>query len=701
MTRVDLPGAPRLRVAHCLPGRVRLKSKLFSNPSLDEEYLRALLCTLPGVQAVRMNRHASSLVVEHRPDNQVRDAVLAMLRALPAAAFLPDVQQDHGPDLVEVGVRAVAAAATPLLPMPVRAAMSWFLALPTLGRGAETLFTEGLKVDVLDAGVVLFSLMRRNYFVSNTVGAMLALASHLEHAATRQANDLLQTLLRPVVETVRVVRDGAEALIPQDQVAAGDLVVCGPGEMIPVDGRVRQGEASVNAGSITGESVPIHVRPGDEALSGGLVQEGRLTIEAMAVGPETRMARIARFLEKSLRHKSRGQKRSEALADRLVPMTFGIGLGMYLLTGSAARAASVLTVDYSCAIKLAAPVAVRTAMHAAGQNGVLIKGAQALEALAGVNVMVFDKTGTLTRGVLEVTDILPLHGFSEKEALALAAGAEEHYGHPVARAVLRAARQRDLALPRMSQVDFIVAHGVSAYVDGRRVLVGSRHFIHEDEGVDCDAVEDMVEELRDQGKTMLYLALEGRLIGLIALRDTLRDEAATTLRQLKELGVNRMIMLTGDHPRSARAVAEQLPDLDETHAGLKPEGKAAMVNALREQGLRVAFVGDGVNDSPALLNADVGVCMPMAADLARDAAQVVLARDSLDGLVLSRRIARHTDDVLHRCLWSAVGVNSSLLVLAGLGVLPTIASAALHNASTIGILAYAAMKQGEQDASQH
>lgn len=698
MTRAGMADTPRIQVAHSLPGRIRLRSRLFTNPSLDVEYIGALVSTVPGVMSVRINRGAASLIVEHRPDLQVQGEILTRLRNLPVGAFLSDVHDTEGPDLFEVGVMAAAAAATPFLPMPVKAGLSWFLALPSLGRGVETLLSEGLKVDVLDAGVKLFSLLRRDYFISNSVGALLALASHLEHASTRRANDLLKTLLRPAVETARVERDGAETLVPYDHVAIGDIVVCGPGEMIPVDGPVVDGEASVNAGSITGESAPIHVRPGDEALSGGLIEEGKLKVRASAVGSETSMARIARFLERSLRNKSRTQRRSEALADRLVPMTFGVGLGMYILTGSAARAASVLTVDYSCAIKLATPVAVRTAMHAAGQNGVLLKGAQALEALAGVDTMVFDKTGTLTRGVLEVTDILPLENYSEEEVLALAAGAEEHYGHPVARAVLRAARDRELELPRMSQVDFIVAHGVSAHVEGQRVLVGSRHFVHEEEGVNCSQVDELVEAMRDQGKTLLYLALEGRLIGLIALRDVLRDEAADVLRMLKAQGVGRLIMLTGDHPRSARAIAGQLPDLDEVHAGLRPEDKAEMVNALRAQGRKVAFVGDGVNDSPALLNADVGVCMPLGADLARDAAQVVLMRDDLHGLVLSRTIARHTEEVLRRCLWSAVGVNSALLVLAGAGILPTIVSATLHNASTVGILAYAAMNKGGHNA---
>ncbi len=696
MTHVLSPFATPICIIHRTTGRVRLKSRLFSNPSLDEAYLVALISAVAGVQQVRLNRAAASLIVEFQRDAAVPEEVLVRLRALPQDAFIPDGPMMTPPDGTEVLTRMVAALITPLLPRPFKALLSWFLALPTIGRGVETLLNEGLKVEVLDAGVRIFALSRRDYFVSNMVGALLVLAGWLEAATTQKANDLLKTLLRPPVDRVRVVREGAEIYLLFDQVMVGDQVICGPGEMIPVDGRVLDGEAAVNAASITGESFPQHIRPGDEVLSGGLLEEGKLILVATSVGSETRTARIARFLEKSLRRQSRTQQRREALADKLVPLTFGAGLGMYLLTGKAARAASVLTVDYSCAIKLATPVVVRTAMHTAGRQGVLLKGAQALEALAEVDTLVFDKTGTPTHGVLEVSEVIPLNDFTANEVLALAAGAETHYGHPAARAVMQAARELQLTLPQMRQVDFVVAHGVSAYLDGQRVLVGSRHFIHEDEGVDCTPGEERASRLRARGLTLLYLALEGRLAGLIALRDTLRQEAAQTLQTLKAEGIERLILLTGDHQRAADGLAARLPDLDEVYAELRPEDKARKIESLQADGHRVAFVGDGVNDSPALVTADVGICMPLAADLARDAAQVVLLRDDLHGLILARRIALRTRQTLNTCLWSAVGINSALLVLAGTGSLPTLAAAALHNASTVGILAASTMAFGDK-----
>ncbi|THB67437.1 MAG: heavy metal translocating P-type ATPase [Desulfovibrio sp.] len=564
-----------------------------------------------------------------------------------------------------------------------------------MAKGVETLITDGLKVEVLDGSVKALSLLRKDYLTVNILGAMLCLAEYVEHSTEERSNELLAGLLRPQVETIRVRRNGADQHIPFDQARIGDKVLCGSGEMVPVDGKVIEGETLVNTSSMTGESVPRHVAPGDEVLSGAMVEEGTLMIEAASVGAETSTARIAGYMERSLRSKSTHQERKENLADKLVPLTFGVAGGVFVLTGSLARAASVLTVDYSCAVKLSTPVAVRAAMYRAGSQGVLLKGAQALENLAGVDTMVFDKTGTLTLGALEITDVLPLETngltMDEAELLSLAAGAEEHYSHPVAAAVVAEAKARNLALPSMSQVDFVVAHGVSAMVQGERVIVGSRHFIHDDENIDCSKAESLEHQLQDQGKNLLYVAKNDQLIGLIAMRDTLRPETPETLQRLKALGVNKLVMLTGDQQRTADAMHAKLPELDEIHAQLAPEDKARIVDELSAQGRSVAFVGDGVNDAPALLTANVGISMPSGADLARDAAQVLLLKEDLSGLVLAKELSQRTETVLKQCLWSSVTVNSALLGLSSLGLIPAVASAALHNGTTIATLAHAAM----------
>lgn len=679
------------RIVHELPRRIRLRNPAFHEPAFDPAYLEALLHNVPGVSGVRFNPKAACVVVDYDGSPRRRQRIIACSSDIPEAAYSPLTARAPAPDPVGTAAKGAVALLTHAIPKPFRPLVSWGLALPVLMEGAETLVSEGVRVPVLDAAAIGFSLLRKDYFTANSIVALLALGSYLEKFSENKTTGLLKSLLRPQVETVWVERDGQEVQIALKDVLIGDLVVCGAGELVPVDGTVVSGDASVNLSSITGESVPVHLQAGDKAVSGAVIEEGRLTIEARQVGGETSMARINRFLENSLRFKSGGQKKSDELADRLVPTTFGLGLLLFLLTRDVHRAAAVLTVDYSCAIKLANPVAVKSAMYTAAHNGVLLKGAQALESLARVETIVFDKTGTLTRGILEITDVAPVNGMSSKGVLSLAAAAEEHYAHPVARAVVAEAKKQGLDLPPTGQVDFIVAHGVSAYVNGDRVLVGSRHFIEKDEGIDCAAADILGRELRKKGKSLLYVARNATLEGIIALRDALRLEAARVLSELKAMGVKKIVMLTGDHPDTARAIAKRLPALNKVHWDLKPEDKAAIVEKLRAENGALAFAGDGVNDAPALLTADVGICMPGGADLAREAAQVVLMKEDLSALETAVRISRRTQRTIGRCFGASVGLNTLLLLLAAAGRLPPVMAAVLHNANTVGVLGYAAL----------
>lgn len=686
-------------VAHEVPTRIRLRSRRLYDPSLDLNYLEALVASLPGVTEVRTNKWGSSLVVTYDGDTRNRERILTLLEDIPVEAYLPDAARNAEISMPTVVSQGAAAALTPFMPASVAAPASWLLGLPTILGGLHTLLYDGVKVEVLDAAAVSFSLLRRDYFTANAIVAMLGLGSYLENWTERKSDDLLKSLLKPQVETVSVERNAQEIRIPFTELAIGDLVICGPGELLPVDGVVVDGDAALNQSSISGESLPVHVSSGDEVLSGAVVEDGRIKIAARNVGGETSMARIGRFLETSLRTKSTSQKQSDELSDKLVPVTFALGLGLFALTRDVSRAASVLTVDYSCAIKLASPVAVKTGMYAAGHCGVLLKGAQALDNLARIDTIVFDKTGTLTMGDLKVTGVHPLGDMSPDALLAIAAGAEEHYAHPVARAVVAQAKAQQLELPPISQVDFIVAHGVSAYVQGERVLVGSRHFLEDDEHVDCSAVEQMGSDLRAQGQSLLYVARSGTLVGIVALRDEVRPEAAEALAMLKERGIRRIVMLTGDHKDTARSIAAALGCIDEVHWELKPEDKAAIVRELQESGHILAFAGDGVNDAPALVSADVGICMPGGADLARDAAQVVLLEEDLRILAVARDVAEHTLHVQKRAFQAAVGINSAVLLAASAGRLTPVASAFLHNLSTLGILGYAAAAGRRKPAS--
>lgn len=681
-----------LRIAHELPRRIRIHYPSLYDPLLDAAYLQAVIENLPGVNRCRINQRGASIVVEYDGKSANRDKIFHTLRRLPGDVYFAAGDADGpSPELADVLMKGALTLAATQSSVTIAAPVSLLLAVPPLLKGIDTLFSEGIKVDVLDAAAIGFTLARGDFFTSNAIVSLLALGEYLEASSEKRSTELLKSLLHPKVEHVWIERNGEEVRTLLTEVAIGDMVLCGPGDIIPIDGIVHEGEASANQSSITGESVSVHLHPGEKALSGSVVEDGRIKIRAELVGAETSMARITRYLENALRMKSESQTRSAQLADQLVPVTLALGIIIFALTGDLARAAAVLTVDYSCAIKLANPIAVKTAMYNAAHSGVLIKGAQALDALADVDTIVFDKTGTLTNGVLNVTDVVPVNAISTDGLLALAACAEQHYAHPVAHAVVRAADDRGLKLPAISNVDYIVAHGVSAYVEGARVLVGSQHFIEDDEGVDCSRVRELADRLRGEGKNLLYVSRSGVLEGLIAFRDDVRPEAERVLRQLKREGIRQIIVLTGDHKDTAQAVIGPLEHVDEIHWEMRPEDKARTVKELKEEGRVVAFVGDGINDAPALITAQVGICMPGGSDLAKESSMVLLLEDDLEALLTAKRVARSTRKIIENSFRSSVGFNSLLLLTATLGFLPPAASALLHNISTVSILSYAAL----------
>jgi len=704
---------PTCSILHELDTRLRVKCKTLLSPRLDTNYFQARLSTISGVKKVRINVPAASVIVDYSGLPEHRVAILHFVSNIPKEAYGEQKKEKREIAPSEVISKSLIALTSYWQPPAVKKTLSLMLGIPTIFKGISTLYSKGLKVEVLDASAVLFSLMRSDYATANTIVALLGIGSWLEQWTDQKSNDLLKKLLKPQVTTVWVERDKLEIAISFKDLVQGDIVICGTGELLPIDGTVISGEADLNLSSVTGESLPVHVSEGDDVISGAIIEDGRLHIRATKVGQETSMARISHFLETSLRNPSETQKQSEKLADKLVPITFGLGLGIFALTRDIRRAASVLTVDYSCAIKLVAPVTVKSGMYSAAKKGVLFKGGQALDCLAKIDTLVFDKTGTLTKGNLEIVDIIPLEftkdcandcteenakkktakkktgRFTKEELLSLTAGAEEHYGHPVARSIVAEAKKRNLPFPEVSQVDFIVAHGVSAFVNGDQILVGSRHFIEDDEKVDCSKANGFDTNLQLEGKSVLYIARKGQLIGIMSLQDELRAEVASTLAGLRERGIKHIVMLTGDHENTAKAIASKIDNIDTIHWGLKPEDKARIVKEKQAAGQLLAFVGDGVNDAPALLSADVGICMPSGADLAKGAAKVVLLEEDLSTLITARDIAVQNQKVLKESFYATVGINSFVLLLAITNKISPITSALLHNAATVGILAYA------------
>ncbi|MGQ0708304.1 MAG: heavy metal translocating P-type ATPase [Rhodoferax sp.] len=676
----------QLRVAHRLNGRVRWRFRT-RTPWRDWRGLERCLADLPGVLAVRINPAARSLVLDFDPLRTGEAALHSGLEALRLqgsdTAQAPGAAQGLG----EVFCSAALLLGSGLLPLPLRGALTLAASLPLYRHAWADLRSEGFNSHVLEALAVAISTGSGDHTAANTTLFMLALGEYLENSIARRSDDMLKKLLRPNTDAVWVERDGVEQQLAVDAVVVGDTVVVGAGATVPVDGTVLGGEALINEAAMTGESVPVQRKRGDVVLSGTVVEEGRIRIYAEHVGRGTAAARIADYVEQSLTAKSQAQLDAARLADRLVPGVLGLAGASWLLTGSRQRAAAVLQADYSCSLKLATPVAFKSSMFHAGKHGVLVKGADVLERLAQADTFVFDKTGTLTTGKLSVTDSITFDAqFSANDLIDLAASVEEHYFHPLALAVVEAARRNQGRHFDHKEVEFIAAHGVASVVEGRRIVVGSRHFVEEDEGVPISAAQRRrLDALFRAGKTLLYIGYGGRLIGVIALKDTLRTESRATIARLRALGVRRILMLTGDHRTRAAELAQEL-GLDGFHAELLPEQKAALVAQLKAQGARIAFVGDGINDAPALAGAEVGIAMQQGADIARLTSDIALLEDSIARVADTKEIANATMALIQRNYQLTVGANTAILSAAALGLLRPITTSVLHNGTTIAIL---------------
>ena len=684
------PPAVTPRIVHETKRRIRFRWNRLLDPSLKPDYLEAWFANLPGVTEARANPRGRSLVIVYDGSDRHRAALLDAFSAIPDNAFgaLSPAEPRRRP--ADVLAHGGAALAVPFLPPAVQAVAGTAMGLPHVLRGIDTLVNRGLKVRVLDMATVGLSLLRADFSTAASISAMVVLGEYLRTMSDDKSNALLKRLIADPVDRVWVERSGEETGVPFNEVEVGDVVICATGDIVAVDGDIVYGSALVDKSSITGESAPEIMRKGDAITSGCSVVEGRIKIKARRTGTETNMARIAAFMTRAMTDQSGAEVKSERLADSLTPLTLGLGAALYAATGDAERALAVLTVDFACSVKYPAPVVIKTSMHAAAKQDVIFKSGRAIEALGEVNAVVFDKTGTLTRGELSVTDIIPAEGESEETFLRAAAAVEDRYGHPIGRAIIREAGDRNIAPGRAGNVDLTVAHGVSGKVRGKLVRVGSRHFINEDCGIDCGAVSARAAELRAEGKSLVYAASNGRLLGVAALLDTIRPETEAVVNSLRDNGIEKIILLTGDHAGTADAFASHFPHVDEVRAELTPEEKADVVESLRNEGYRVAMVGDGINDAPAFTAADVGICMSRSTGLARDSAQVVLTEDSLHGLADAHAIARRVGRILQNCFNTGVGVNVALLIAAGLGHLRPAAAAAIHNANTFAILGAAA-----------
>lgn len=571
------------------------------------------------------------------------------------------------------------------LPMPVRAVITSVKSVKYIWHGIRCLMHGKIEVPVLDATAISVSVFRRDYATAGSVMFLLGIGEIIEEWTHKKSVGDLARSMSLNVNKVWLKRDEQEILVRSSDIEQGDHVVIRMGNVIPFDGEVVTGEGMVNQASLTGESLPVRRSVGQSVFAGTVLEEGEIEVLVKAVSGSTRFEKIVTMIEDSEKLKSSVEGKAEHLADRLVPYTL-LGTGaVWLLTRNITKTLSVLMVDFSCALKLAMPITVLSAIREAGENNITVKGGKFLEAVADADTIVFDKTGTLTKATPTVKEIVAFSEYSENDLLRIAACLEEHFPHSMAKAVVDAAKERYLFHEEMhSKVEYVVAHGISSSIDDKKVLIGSSHFIFEDEGCTIPSeYQDRYDSLKPE-YSHLYLAIEKQLVAVICIEDPLREEATEMVRDLKKAGIRKVVMMTGDSERTAAAIAKRV-GVDEYYAEVLPEDKANFVEKEKAEGRKVIMIGDGINDSPALSAADAGIAISDGAEIAREIADITIAADDLREVVTLKLLANAMMKRIHKNYRNIVGINSGLILLGVTGIVQPTVSALLHNASTLMI----------------
>ena len=677
-------------IEHESRGRLRVRMKQYRMTLEQADLLEAYLQNQPGVLSATVHERTCCAVIRYIGDreNIIRAIAQFNYTAPSVTALTPThsgraLNREYQEKLV--GKVITKFACTLFLPAPLQIARTIWLSLPFLGRGLKRLIHRELKVELLDALSIGVSMVRRDFSTAGSVMFLLDIGELLEEWTHKKSVDDLARCMSLNVKRVWLKTDDAEVLVPLSNIAVGDHILVRMGSVIPLDGEVVEGEVMVNQASLTGESMPVAKRPGTQVYAGTVIEEGDCVIEVTQSSGESRYDKIVSMIEQSEQLKSAAESHAANLADKLVPYTL-IGSALsYALTRNVTRALSVLMVDFSCALKLAMPLAVLSAMREASMYHITVKGGKFLEAVAQADTIVFDKTGTLTHACPVVARVIPFGGHSADDMLRVAACLEEHFPHSMANAVVRAARERNLAHEEMhSQVEYIVAHGISSMVENKKVVIGSAHFIFEDEKCTVPVGEQEKYDALPVEFSHLYLAIGGELAAVICIADPLRPEACDVMKALRALGIQRTVMLTGDSERTAAAIAAEV-GVDDYRAEVLPEDKANFVEQERAACHTVIMLGDGINDSPALSAANVGVAISDGAAIAREIADITIAAENLFELVALRRIAQGLMSRINSNYRFVIGFNGSLIGLGVTGVLAPATSAMMHNLSTLGI----------------
>lgn len=681
----------KYKIVYDRPGRLRLRAGSGIFTKEQGYYLSEILLKKAGAQRVETSYINGGILIYYPEDR--RSEILTFIEQTDAASLLEGKPQqedtlrevrDHFQwELAKILGRKYIISR--FLPFPVRAGLITFRACRYFLKGLQSLGKGRLDVAVLDATSVTTAIVRQSFTTASSIMMLLNITELLEDYTRKKTKLALSQSLALNVDKVWALRQGEEVSIPISRVEVGDEIQVRSGLVIPLDGTVVGGEALVNESTMTGEPHAVRRAAGSSVYAGTVVEEGMLTVKVRTLANDTRLQKIAEMIDTSESLKAGVQSRAEELADSIVPYSFLTSLLTLAVTRNVTKAVSVLMVDYSCAMKLSIPISVISAMREAANRGIMVKGGKYLEAFAKADTIVFDKTGTLTDACPKVARIIPFGEYEEREVLKIAACLEEHFPHSMAKAIVRhAEKEQVFHKEEHAEVEYVVAHGISSMLYGRRVLIGSAHFIFEDEKVMLSSEEEEILEREVEGYSAVYLAVGERLAGMLCIEDPVRQEAKEVIAGLKNLGIRHVIMLTGDGEAVARSVKERL-GITRYRAQVLPEDKASVIEEIKKEGHTVIMVGDGVNDSPALAAADVSVAMKEGSDIAKEVADVTLLSASLRELVTLRVLSQSLMKRISRNYHFILGFNTMLILGGILGILTPYASALLHNLSTMGI----------------
>lgn len=677
-------------ILHDIPGRMRVHLCCGQMTLQQADVLEYYLLSVNGVQSVKVYDRTQDAVVVY---NAARETVISALSAFSfTKAEGMDLVPEHTSRALnrefedKLAVTVMRRCISKLfLPVSVTSALAAIRSVKYIKEGISALWHGKLSVAVLDGTAVAVSIFRGDFNTAGSVMFMLRLGEILEEWTHKKSVADLASAMSLRVDNVWQRVNGTEVLTKVTDIQPGDCIVIRTGGMIPLDGKVVEGEAMVNQSSLTGESMPVAKRPGSPVYAGTVVEEGECIVSVEKVSGSGRYDRVVRMIEESEKLKSTAEDKAARMADKLVPYTLGGTALTYLLTRNVTKMLAVLMVDFSCALKLAIPIAVLSAMRESSGHHISVKGGRFLEAVAEADTIVFDKTGTLTYAMPKVAQIVPFGGQDETEMLRLAACLEEHYPHSMANAVVEEAKRRGLTHEEYhSQVQYVVAHGISSMVEDKKVIIGSAHFVFEDEGCRIPEGEQEKFDGISVSYSQLYLCIDGTLAAVICIHDPLRREARDAVKALHDCGFRNVVMMTGDNRRTAEAVAAEV-GVDAVYAEVLPEDKATFIRQEKEKGHTVIMVGDGVNDSPALSEADAGIAISTGAAIAREIADITIASEDLFELVTLRQLSKALMKRIHGSYRFIVGFNLSLIALGVAGILPPTTSALLHNGSTLGI----------------